>query len=225
MKLLPSPATLLCLAGSLLWSMETPAATILPAQDSDLYAHTGIPTGSTNDLNITSEFAGGPGGPHAMRSFLEFDLSSLGYAPGATVTSAILYLYAPTVTAAGTIRLTNITSDWAVDSSLTWLTQPSVGSTTVDVTVSAGSSWYAFDITSLTQGWVDNPSSNFGVRLNSPASAQVAFTSVDATGGEEAFRPYLVVTPEPGRAALLLIAATSLVWRRRRENAQACAFA
>lgn len=207
------PAALLAL-GLVAFSLVPTAlsgAIVMASQDTDFYRFLNIPISSTGDLDIASEFAN----PHTFRSFIEFDIASLGYTAGQPVTSAQLWLYSSAVTAGGTIRVQDITSDWSVGG-FTWDTQPTVGSFLTDATVSTAGTWYSFDITSLVQQWVNDPTSNYGIRLMAPDTAQLKFISNDATTGNTEYRPYIAVTPEPGRSLLLTVALGFITLRRRR---------
>ena len=83
-----------------------------------------------------------------------------------------------------------------------------------------------YDVTSLVQGWVDNPSSNFGVAYGIGGSAYpyntidpFVFTS-DAVGAALSMRPSLEITfvtiPEPSSAMLTALAFTLFGFRRAR---------
>lgn len=213
---LPLPVLLILgFATSSLTSTALPGAIVMASQDTDVYRFTTFPSSSTGDLDVSKESSA----PHTFRSFLEFDLASLGYTAGQPVTSAQLWLYTTSVTSGGTIRLQDITSDWTV-AGFNWNTQPTVGSFLTDTTVSTAGTWYSFDITSLVQQWVNDSSSNYGIRLSSPDDAQVKFISNDATTGNEGYRPYVSVTPEPGRTVLLAAAFGLVGLRRHRSRPQ-----
>ncbi|WP_265596105.1 PEP-CTERM sorting domain-containing protein [Verrucomicrobium sp. BvORR106] len=49
-----------------------------------------------------------------------------------------------------------------------------------------------------------------------PDTAQLKFISNDATTGNTEYRPYIAVTPEPGRSLLLAAALSTVTFRRRR---------
>jgi hypothetical protein len=80
----------------------------------------------------------------------------------------------------------------------------------------------------LVQSWIDNPSSNAGVQLRSGVAAgnyryptgfaSSEFVNLNATTGDETWRPTLDITlvPEPGTVGVLAIAGLALAARRRR---------
>ena len=82
---------------------------------------------------------------------------------------------------------------------MTFATQPTVGASTTSFTPSASGAYVTVDITSLVQGWITNPSTNYGIALTSAtgnilldskendqtghaAGLNVTVTSMGATG-------------------------------------------
>lgn len=109
-------------------------------------------------------------------ALLQFDLSMLpaGTTP-AQVSRAVLTLYANRVNTPGQVNLAPVTSAWA-EYSVTYATEPSLGSSITSFSVSNAGSYVAIDVTALVQGWIANPASNNGVAL-SAAVASVQFDS------------------------------------------------
>jgi hypothetical protein len=150
------------------------------------------------------------------RAFLKFDLSSLS---GKTITSAVFRLYENNTPSDGTkgVSLYKVTSNW-VD----W------SSTTVDPASKlsfydpANLDLYTdVDITSIVQGWLSDPASNFGLSLRSDYEGSTQ-TAKYFEGLYGVTIPELLVTyavPEPGTLAMLglaLAAGVRLLNRRRR---------
>lgn len=52
--------------------------------------------------------------------------------------------------------------------------------------------------------------------LPSPDDTQLKFISNDATTGNTEYRPYIAVTPEPGRSLIFAAALGTVTFRRRR---------
>ena len=134
------------------------------------------------------------------RSFLQFDLSGV---VATTIQSAILRIYentAPT-SAAGSVTLNRVTSAWtnanvsynqSVDtaSPITGFYDPSNLDLYTDI-----------NITSWVQGWLSNPSTNYGLRLC--GNEDVTGTAKYFDGFYGVTAPQLVLTmPEPGDANL-----------------------
>jgi hypothetical protein len=149
------------------------------------------------------------------RAFLKFDLSSLS---GKTITSAVFRLYENNTPSDGTkgVSLYKVTSNW-VDYS----------STTVDL--ASKMSFYDqanldlytdVDITSIVQGWLANPATNFGLSLRSDYEGST-LTAKYFEGLYGVTIPELLVTyavPEPAVAVLLGLAALAGLglWTGRR---------
>jgi hypothetical protein len=71
--------------------------------------------------------------------------------------------------------------------------------------------WETFDVTSLVQGWLSNPSTNFGLAVIQPGvvidgSGQKVAAVYDSASGIN--RPFLQIVPEPTTigAAMVLLA-------------------
>lgn len=192
----------------------------------------------------------GPTSNHHMAAFLQYDVGSLvgSGVSSADVTVATMRLYLvdneeagfganPTPETAVSIDFRTLGQAW-VGSTLTWNNQPGgaynplttvppgqlVG--TISEIDSAGQ-WVELDVTSLLKSWLDDPSSNFGLRLTQ--SAQVrngdgvsvfpAIASHENSLVEN--RPQLVVTtiPEPTTTLFAAISGIGLLGFRRRVSA------
>jgi len=137
-----------------------------------------------------------------IRSFLKFDLSSYGSIPN--ITSAYLTLYGnPSATSstqylghsgsnASTLNL--VTSSWT-ETGVTWNNQPSIGSgISIPQITNLNQDYPNINITSWVNGWVANPSTNYGMRLkldNEVYYTTMTFCSSDNTDATR--RPKLVI--------------------------------
>jgi RHS repeat-associated protein len=111
------------------------------------------------------------------RSYIKFQLSPL--LSGAQITSAKLYLNQYATTASQQVNLNAVTSDWT-SSTVTWNTQPTVGTQLSSVSV-GGPGEYNWDLTSLAQGWYNGTTKNYGVSLwnQTETNPQKTFYSSD----------------------------------------------
>ncbi|MCC7245885.1 MAG: DNRLRE domain-containing protein [Saprospiraceae bacterium] len=115
------------------------------------------------------------GTPAILREYFDFDLS--GVPVGATVTSAKLDLFGliqPNGSAHSCLSGSNdawisrVTSPWN-ENTITWNTQPgitSIGQINVPPMCTGGTDLIGFDITSMIQDIVNNPSANFGLQMS-----------------------------------------------------------
>jgi hypothetical protein len=57
--------------------------------------------------------------------------------------------------------------------------------------------WYEFDVTSLVQGWVDSPSTNYGLVLKPLAGTNVQYNAYSSEHSDPNLRPRLTVIYHP----------------------------
>ena len=69
-----------------------------------------------------------------------------------------------------TISQISPTSAWN-ESTITFNTQPTGFVNPVTINVSAAAQFYTADVTSIVQGWLNDPSTNFGLAISGPGSA------------------------------------------------------
>ncbi|MFI5141038.1 MAG: DNRLRE domain-containing protein, partial [Bacteroidia bacterium] len=138
---------------------------------------------SVNNMAYTWTFGGTPG---LGRGLIKFDLSSI--PSTATVTSANLYLYADINSTSGvngqptygtdSFLIKQITTPWT-ETTVNWNNQPSTSTVNmVSVPKSTTTTQnYNINIINLAQGFVSNPSTNYGFMYNM-ANEVTAYSSV-----------------------------------------------
>jgi len=133
---------------------------------------------STNLGSLANLYVG-----NGNTAFLQYDLSTL--PPGTTaaqIAHATLTLFVNRINTPGPVTLSTVGSAWS-ESTVNFNNQPSLAGTVTTFTPGASGIYVSFDVTSVVQGWVTNPASNFGFELTS-GSANVLFDSKenDETG-------------------------------------------
>jgi len=151
-----------------LWQ-TTPAWGAEPALLADAHVNSALPT--VNSGAISNLDVGG-----GYTTLLQFDLSLLpaGTAP-AQVSRAVLRLYCNRVTTPGLVSYSAINGSWG-EYSVTFATEPAIGSATGLFSVSQAGAFVTLDVTALVQGWISNPASNNGIAL-AAGTAMVQFDS------------------------------------------------
>jgi hypothetical protein len=158
---------LLLLAGSV------PIAPLLAADATllgDAYISSTSPAsnfGSATTMNITSGSSG----------LVQFDLSA--YSGSTTLNQVYLQVYVDKVTTAGSITIAAATSPWA-EGSVTY-PGPTVNPTFASIPVTTANAFYLVDITSLAQGWIATPASNFGIEIGGTGSVNVYLDTKENT--------------------------------------------
>lgn len=107
-----------------------------------------------------------------QRAFLKFDLSSLpAGTTGADVVSAKLRVFVRNETGAGTISVSQVTSDWSEDT-LVRANEPTLGPVQDNFLANSKLKLHfiTIDLTALAQSWVDAPETNFGVAMSASNS-------------------------------------------------------
>jgi hypothetical protein len=155
-------------AAGLAWAASMAHATEA-AVAGDTYVNSAHP--STNYGALSNLYVNSNG-----TTLIQFDLSSL---PAGTTASQIgkatLKLYVNRVNAFGLISVQPVTSTWN-EATATYNSIPTLGSAVASFTPTVAQQFIVIDVTSLVQGWVTTPSSNFGVALTS-ALGNVVFDS------------------------------------------------
>lgn len=162
-------------------------------------------------LNIVN-WAGG----ERSIGLVEFDLS--GIPTGATVTSAAFGMYQILNGSSGwTYDVFRVTSAWD-ESTVTYNTAPGVAATaSSSLTIGDNSIglYREWDVTALTQSWVDGTYDNYGMWIEEipvQGDGKAYFVSSEYSG--EAYAPYLSirydVVPEPGTLVLATLGVLGL---------------
>jgi hypothetical protein len=111
-------------------------------------------------------------------TLLKFDIANL-LPPGTTASQVLiarLVIFPDKITTGGTYSLYPITSSWS-EGSVTYATKPSISSTAAVTTSATLNTYKELLITSLVQGWVTTPSSNYGVELRGVGSTNISIDS------------------------------------------------
>ena len=159
-------------SGSSNESTATPYSVLIAAPTADAYVNVKKPG---NNYGATSEIIVKSKSGQSMRSFVQFDVSSI--ASGSTVTSATLTLCASLVP--GSTRTYNahqVTAAWA-EGGITWTNQPTVAaSPTSSAATPASPGCMSWTVTADVQAWVDGTANN-GWRVSDSVEADNDRTS------------------------------------------------
>ena len=142
----------------------------------DAHVNQALPTvnsGTISNLNV--------GGGYT--ALLQFDLGTLPAGTTASqVSRAVLRLYCNRMDTAGLVSVQSLGGAWG-EYSVTYSTLPSLGSASQVFSVGQAGAYVTVDVTSLVQGWITAPATNFGVALTA-ATSVVQFDSKenDLTG-------------------------------------------
>ena len=137
----------------------------------DTYFSAGVPgpNGATTTMIVLN---GSPG-------LVQFDLSAV--PPGSTVSSAYLRVYVNKLTAAGALSFYQITSPWT-ENTATFSTAPTVaGSAFASMPVTVANSFVLVDVTSLVNGWLASPATNFGIEISGDSTISVQLDTKENT--------------------------------------------
>jgi hypothetical protein len=124
-------------------------------------------------------------------TFIQYDLSSLpaGLAPN-QVAKATLTIFVNRVNTGGAVSLSPVLTSWT-ESAVTYASQPTLGNAATSFTAANAGQYVTLDVTSIVQGWISLPASNFGLALTSSAAS----LQLDSKENDEtAHAPVLDVT-------------------------------
>ena len=145
---------------------------------SDAHVNSALPTANSGAIS-NLDVGGG------YTTLLQFDLSLLPAGTTASqVSRAVLRLFVNRVTTPGLVTYAAVTSSWG-EYSVTYATEPSIGSPSGVVNVSQAGEFVAIDVTSLVQGWVVSPAANNGLAL----SAGTALAQFDSKENDQTSHP------------------------------------
>ena len=157
-------------------------------------AHVSLTRSTTNFGTLANLYVG-----NGNTALLQFDLSTLpaGLTAG-QISRATLTVFVNRVNTGGTVSLSPVTSAWS-ESAVTYATIPVIGASVNGFTAATAGQFVTLDVTSLVQGWVTAPATNFGLALTSTvanvlldskendetghaATLDITVTSIGATG-------------------------------------------
>ncbi|MGB0047082.1 MAG: DNRLRE domain-containing protein, partial [Terriglobales bacterium] len=114
-------------------------------------------------------------------TYIQFNLSSI--PTGASVSQATLKLYVNTVATAGAFEVYAVNGTWS-ESTLTYSLAPALGSvidSNVPITTADKNQYILIPMTATVQGWVNTPSTNYGIALVAVGSFNATFDSKETT--------------------------------------------
>jgi hypothetical protein len=125
-------------------------------------AHVSMTRSTTNLGTLANLYVG-----NGNTALLQFDLSALPAGLTASqVSHASLTVFVNRVNTGGAVNLSPVTSAWS-ESAVTYATIPAVGAPVNGFTAAIAGQYVTLDVTSLVQGWVTAPATNFGLALTS----------------------------------------------------------
>jgi Collagen triple helix repeat (20 copies) len=159
-------------------------------------AHVSMTRSTTNFGTLANLYVG-----NGNTALLQFDLSTLPAGLTASqISHATLTVFVNRVNTGGTVSLSPVTSAWS-ESAVTYATIPAIGASVNGFTAATAGQYVTLDVTSLVQGWVTAPATNFGLALTSTvanvlldskendetghaATLDITVTSMGATGAQ-----------------------------------------
>ncbi len=164
---LARPVSLLLLAGALwLPALSAADAPII----GDTYLSGGAPAANFGSAVAITIAAGNTG-------LVQFNLSSI---PAPTVPAAYLKVYVNKVTTAGTLTFSPVLSAWS-EGAATASAAPAIGSSFASAPVTVANSFVLIDVTTLVNGWLASPSTNFGIAIAGAGATAVLLDTKENT--------------------------------------------
>ncbi|WP_158789026.1 DNRLRE domain-containing protein [Granulicella sp. L46] len=120
---------------------------------------------STNFGGLSNLYIG-----NGSTAFLRFDLGTLPTGTTASqIAHATLTVFVNRVNASGLVTLSPVTASWT-ESAITDETIPTIGPPSGTFTASTAGQFVTLDVTTIVQGWVTTPATDFGFALNSTSA-------------------------------------------------------
>ena len=128
-------------------------------------AHVSMTRSTTNFGTLSNLYVG-----NGNTALLQFDLSTLPTGLTSTqISHATLTVFVNRVNTGGTVNLSPVTSPWS-ESAVTYATIPTIGASVNGFPAAIAGQYVTLDVTTLVQGWVTTPATNFGLALTSTAA-------------------------------------------------------
>ena len=160
----------------------------------DTHVNVALPamnSGAISNVNVGGGYTG----------LLQFDLSLLpAGTTSAQISRAVLRIFVNRMDTPGLVSVAPITSAWG-EYSVTYQTIPAMGTVAQVFQVSQAGEFVAVDVTSLVQGWVSAPATNFGAALTAgTAVLEIDSKENDLTSHPATLDVTLVAQGPPGAA-------------------------
>jgi hypothetical protein len=131
-------------------------------------------------------------------AYVRFDLTNVPTGTtSAQVSKATMYVYVNRVNTTGTLSLASLSSSFS-ELAVTYSTRPTANAVSVtSASISAAGTYVPFDVTTLVQGWVTTPASNYGVALTSSAGNLLLDSKENDLTGHAAYVDVTLVNQGP----------------------------
>jgi len=140
-------------------------------------------------------------------ALIQFDLSSLPLGTtGSQIAAASLKLYVNRVNASGLVSVAPVSGAWN-ESTVTYSALPTLGATVASFTPATAQQFIVVDVTSLVQGWLNTPGSNYGIALTTSAGDVV----LDSKENDE--------TSHVAHLDITVTSTGATIWARTRSSA------
>jgi hypothetical protein len=217
----------LALAGA---SARAETFLIQSGQDSSPYAFTpGLVRGAHSTAYVFTAFDPETGRDHSFEYYIRFNLPPELLVPGIEIEYAYAWVYhgysytlfGDFSDAIGELSCHEVLEPWVetgIASGLRWSNRPDIGPEFDRREEILNEGLYWCDVTELVEGWLADPSSNYGIALTSTLNRVMGFYTFQSSGVSPNFMPSLVVetVPEPAAATALLAGSLLLATLDRR---------
>ena len=123
------------------------------------------------------------------KALLNFDVATLPAGiTRADIAKATLVFYVKSVPTAGQLKVSSLTSAWTEDATLGTAPTATLPPQAFSATISKGNTYFAIDVTSLVQNWIDVPATNFGLALE-PLDTTFTSLTIDSKEAVQTSHP------------------------------------